>query len=58
MSLAWESGGIPVIILTKSDLVSNVQEYIDEVQNVAFGVDIYAVSCITREGIEDIKGFL
>ena len=30
VSLAWESGGIPVIVLTKSDLVENVQEYIDQ----------------------------
>ena len=36
LSLAWESGGIPVIILTKSDLVQNVQDYIDKVQRIAF----------------------
>lgn len=57
LSLAWESGGIPVIVLTKSDLVSNVREYINEVQNIAFGVDVYAVSCLTKEGIEDIKKY-
>lgn len=57
LSLAWESGGIPVIVLTKSDLVSNVQEYINQVQNVAFGVDIYSVSCLTKEGIDDIKKY-
>ena len=57
LSLAWESGGIPVIILTKSDLVSNVQEYIDEVQSVAFGVDVYAISCINKNGLEDIKKY-
>ena len=57
LSLAWESGGIPVIILTKSDLVSNIQEYVSKVQNVAFGVDVYAVSCITNDGIDDIKKY-
>ena len=57
LSLAWESGGIPVIILNKSDLVSNVQDYIEEVQNVAFGVDVYAISCINKNGIEDIKKY-
>ena len=57
LSLAWESGGIPVIILTKSDLVQNVQEYIDEVQSIAFGVDVYAISCINKNGIEDIKKY-
>ena len=57
LSLAWESGGIPVIILTKSDLISNVQDYIDEVQSITFGVDVYAISCINKNGIEDIKKY-
>ena len=57
LSLAWESGGVPVIILTKSDLVENVQDYVDEVQSVAIGVDVYAISCVTKEGIEDIKKY-
>ena len=57
LSLAWESGGIPVIILTKSDLVPNAKEYVKEVENIAFGVDVYAVSTITQEGIEDIKKY-
>ncbi len=57
LSLAWESGGILVIILTKSDLVSNVQDYIDEVQSIAFGVDVYAISCINKNGIENIKKY-
>ena len=57
LSLAWESGGIPVIVLTKSDLVSNADEYVAEVQSVAFGVDVYAVSTVTNDGIEDIKKY-
>ncbi|WP_449037699.1 ribosome small subunit-dependent GTPase A, partial [Phascolarctobacterium sp.] len=57
LSLAWESGGIPVIILTKSDLVQNVQDYIDEVQSIAFRVDVYEISCINKNGIEDIKKY-
>ena len=57
LSLAWESGGIPVIVLTKSDLVSNPKEYVNKIQDIAFGVDVYAVSCITKEGIEDINKY-
>lgn len=57
LSLAWESGGIPVIVLTKSDLVSNPKEYVNKVQDIAFGVDVYAVSCITKEGIENINKY-
>lgn len=57
LSLAWESGGIPVIILTKSDLVENVQDYIKQVENIAIGVDVHAVSCITGFGLEQIKKY-
>ena len=57
LSLSWESGAIPVIILTKSDLVENIQNYINQVENIAFGVDVYAVSCITGYGLESIKKY-
>ncbi len=57
LSLAWESGGIPVIVLTKRDLITNAQEYIIEVESIAFGVDVYAVSCITGEGLDEIKKY-
>ena len=57
LSLAWESGGVPVIVLTKSDLVSNVQEYIEQVEDIAFGVEIYAVSCVTKQGLENLEKY-
>lgn len=57
LSLAWESGGIPVIVLTKSDLVPNVQEYIKQVENIAFGVEIYAVSCVTKQGLDNLEKY-
>lgn len=57
LSLAWESGGIPVILLTKSDLVEDVQNYIEQIENIAFGVDVYAVSCITGFGLDKIKKY-
>ena len=57
LSLTWESGGIPVIILTKSDLIPNAQEYVEQVENIAFGVDVYAISCNTKEGLENIQKY-
>ena len=57
LSLTWESGGIPVIILTKSDLVPNAQEYVEQVETIAFGVDVYAISCNTKEGLDNIQKY-
>ena len=57
LSLSWQSGAIPVIILTKRDLVENYEVYVNQVESTALGVDIYGVSCKTGEGIEDIKKY-
>lgn len=57
LTLSWESGAIPVIILTKKDLVEDADEYIRQVENIAIGVDVYAISCKTEEGIKDINKY-
>ena len=57
LTLSWQSGAIPVIILTKRDLVEDYESYVKEVESIAIGVDIYGVSCKTKEGIEDIKKY-
>lgn len=57
LSLVWQSGAIPVIILTKSDLCNNVEEAITEVKNVALGVDIHAISNFSPEGIEVLQKY-
>lgn len=57
LALAWESGGIPVIVLTKCDLIPDYEEYLNEIESVAIGVDIYAVSCKTREGLEQLNKY-
>ena len=57
LSLAWESGAIPVIVLTKRDLVSNYLEYVSEVESVAIGVDVHAVSCMDGTGLEELNKY-
>ena len=57
LTLSWQSGAIPVIILTKRDLVDDYESYVYQVENIAIGVDIYAISCKTGEGIEDIRKY-
>ncbi len=55
--LAWESGAVPVVILSKSDLCSNVETKIYEVENIAPGVDVFAVSSLTGEGMDAIQKY-
>jgi len=54
LTLAWESGANPVIVLSKTDLCDDVQEKIGQVQNAAPGVDILPISCATGDGISAV----
>lgn len=51
------SGGIPVVILTKADLVNNAEEYIEKVRTINRTMDVIAVSSFTKEGLEQIKKY-
>ena len=49
LAAAYDSGASPVIVLTKADLCDDVEIKISEIQSVAFGVDVLAVSSINME---------
>lgn len=55
---AWDSGAVPVIVLTKADLCEDATLYRQKVQAVAFGVDVVVVSALTGEGIEQLKCYI
>ncbi len=57
LSLIWQSGATPVVVLTKSDLCDYTTENIAEAQSVAFGVDVHAISNISTDGTEDLKRY-
>ena len=52
---AWDSGSNPVIVLTKKDQCADTGPYLRQVEAVAFGVPVYAVSALTGEGIEELQ---
>ena len=52
--IAWESGANPAIILSKSDLCDRVTDRITQVQAVAHGVPIHAISVVTELGLHDL----
>lgn len=55
---SWESGAMPVIILTKADCCDDVLERLAKVYETAPGVEVHAVSSVTGEGVEGIKKYL
>jgi ribosome biogenesis GTPase len=58
LSVAWESGASPVIVLTKSDLCEDPGLAQMEVENIALGVPVNAVSSRTGAGMEALEPYL
>ena len=58
LTLAWQSGATPVILLTKADLVEDDWEYLTKAQRVAAGVSIHAVSAHTGQGLQRLGAYL
>jgi ribosome biogenesis GTPase / thiamine phosphate phosphatase len=58
LATAWDSGATPVVVLTKADLVDHLEPYVAEVESIAFGVSVHAVSNVTGDGIEALRGYL
>ena len=58
ITLAWQSGAVPIVVLTKADLVENYDEYIQKAELAAPGVSIYALSSKTGYGMENIEKYL
>ena len=58
LTLAWQSGAVPVVVLTKTDLVPSYDEQRNEILRVAAGVDVFAVSAKTGDGFDALKAYL
>ncbi len=58
MTLAWESGATPVIVLTKADLVDDPAPAVAQVESVAYGVPVVATSTRTMVGLDTLRALL
>jgi ribosome biogenesis GTPase len=54
LTLGWESGANPVLVLTKADLCADVGAALLELEQVALGVPTHVVSNLTGEGLDDL----
>ncbi len=57
LTLGWESGAEPVVVLTKSDLCADVDAALLEVESIAVGVPVHAVSNVAGEGIDGLAPY-
>ncbi|MEM9586774.1 MAG: ribosome small subunit-dependent GTPase A [Planctomycetota bacterium] len=55
LTLAWESGATPVIVLTKSDLCQHLDQDLESIQQLAAAVDVHVTSCHSGNGLEELR---
>jgi ribosome biogenesis GTPase len=58
LTLAWESGAMPVIVLNKADLCVNIDEKVAEVSAIAIGVPLHVTSAKDGRGLEIFQQYL
>lgn len=58
LSIAWDSGATPVIVLTKSDLCKEIEVRLHEISSTAMGVDVLVTTSISDDGYQSMKRYL
>lgn len=58
LSLAWESGAAPVVLLTKSDLCADSAARAAEMECAAPGIPVCVISTVMGEGLDQLDAYL
>jgi ribosome biogenesis GTPase len=58
LTVSWNSGASPVLVLNKTDLCKDTVSALNEVEKIAPGVPILAVSALHNRGLELIRQFI
>lgn len=52
-----ETGAIPVVVLTKSDLCNDVDSYVEEIKKLSDKVKVHAISALYNIGLQELKQY-
>ena len=58
LTLSWQSGAIPVVILTKADLTADYSEYVQLAEKVAEGAAIHVISAKNGFGMNSLEDYV
>ncbi|QHQ62997.1 ribosome small subunit-dependent GTPase A [Anaerocolumna sedimenticola] len=58
LTTAWQSGGSPVILLTKADLCEDYSDMVAEIESVAPGMEIHVISTYTGLGMDALNKYM
>ena len=58
LAIAWDSGALPVVVLTKADLAEDMESKVSQVQAAAIGADILVTSSMSEDGYTSILHYI
>ncbi len=58
LAVVWESGAMPVVVLTKADLTDDLDARVGEVRGVATGANVLVTAALERQGIDAIQPYI
>ena len=58
LAITWDSGAIPVVVLTKADLCQDLESKLLEIEAVAIGVEILVTSGLSQDGWQALLPYL
>lgn len=58
LTLVWESGALPVFVLTKTDIAQNMEQKQAALQVISLGVDIILTSSQTENGYFPLQSYI
>lgn len=58
LTLAWQSGAVPVVVLTKADTAQDHSAQLLTAEALAIGAEVHAVSALTGCGLDRLEKYL
>lgn len=58
LSIGWNSGATPVVVLTKADLCADVQARVREAESAAMGADVLVVTALEADGYDVVRRYI
>ncbi len=58
LAIAWDSGALPVVVLTKSDLCEETDKMLSQATQVAIGADVIVTSGFAQETLAQLRAYL
>jgi ribosome biogenesis GTPase len=58
VTVAWDSGATPAIVLNKADICPEVEAWTKQVEEIALGVSVHPVSATEQQGLDALQQYL